>query len=63
MKEMALPSSVFICWPEHWREAAIYAGFAQRTDFGCIFLGGDEMRDRLAVFAEQILLNNPEPEE
>ena len=58
---MPFLATVLHCWPDHWREAAIYAGLAERTEYGCQFHGGDEMRDRLAVFAEQILLNQPDP--
>jgi hypothetical protein len=59
---MAIPTQVFVCWPEYWREAAIYAGLAERAEYGGKF-ASDEMRDRLAVFAEQILLNQPGPDE
>lgn len=43
------------CWPDKWREAAIKAGLAVRTDYGSRILGGDDMRDRLEKFASALL--------
>ena len=45
---------IYYCWPVNWREAAIKAGLAERTDYGSRIYGGDEMRDKLAIFAQQI---------
>ena len=45
----------FVCWPESWRDAAVNAGLAERTEYGCIF-SSDELRDKLAEFAYQIAM-------
>jgi hypothetical protein len=44
-----------ICWPKHWLEAAMKAGFAHyQGDSGAFVFLNDKMRDMLAVFAKEI---------
>jgi hypothetical protein len=44
-----------ICWPKHWLEAAMKAGFAHyQGDSGAFVFLNDKMRDMLAVFADGI---------
>jgi hypothetical protein len=44
-----------VCWPQFWIDAAIKAGLASPMDGGGFrVLGGEEMRERLQVFAEEI---------
>ena len=44
-----------VCWPESWVKAAVKAGFAEQTEHGSYrVFGGDEIRDKLQIFASEI---------
>src|SRR4051812_35672501 len=50
-----LEGTTMICWPESWLKAAVKAGFAEQTERGSYrVFGGDEMRDKLQIFADAI---------
>lgn len=45
-----------VCWPKEWLDAAVKAGFAEMTGHESYRIhGGDEMRDKLQIFASEIV--------
>lgn len=45
-----------VCWPEEWVMAAINAGLAEQAPSGTYrIIGGDAMREKLQIFASELL--------
>jgi hypothetical protein len=44
-------NAVMHCWPTAWIDAAVKAGLAVEAEDHVEFIGGDRMRDQLAIFA------------
>ena len=45
-----------VCWPVEWLDAVVKSGLAEKTSEGSYRIhGGDEMREKLQIFASELL--------
>jgi len=48
-------SEIMHCWPKEWVDAAVQSGLANNDGDGRYTFGSNELRDKMAKFAELII--------